>query len=201
MFSTISSCNSIINNKQILNGNLFYNDGSSLTGWTNFSTNTVVISATEGMPVSSFKLTGSNYNGNNACCAYINLPFSLLNKTIFFNAKTISGICNLFFMCNSTGAGQMLRLHTQSTSGFAITSSWSNWSSPTIGSSVASSTWLSIKIYINLTGKAEWYLNGVLQNGIIQVSNNNNNYIGIHGDALGSTVSYFDNINVIRCNV
>jgi hypothetical protein len=173
----------------------YYSDGSSLTGWTN---NSATINSGDGSPAAPcIQATGGQY-------AYI-IPggvSSLLNTTITFNMKVIPGsidLANFFFGCNSSGAGQMLRLEARggNYSGFTTTSSWTLWNAPTTQSVVTAGVWYSVKIQITSSGYATWYLNGTIQDQNFAL-NVNSNYIACHGDSgpAGVTGGLFDNIYV-----
>ena len=167
---------------------LFSSDGSSLTGWTNSS---VTVNDSIGRPAPSFAVGGSTQYAtiNPGSIA------SLFNKTITFDVR-IGTIFN-FFLCNHTGVGHMLRLETRTGGtdkcGFASTSSFTSWSAPQSGIVLNSNTWYSIKIRINSSGSASYFVDGTAQQSGYTISNFNR--IAIHGDGAGGT-SYVDNIVV-----
>ena len=167
-------------------GSLFSNNGSSLTGWT-LGANACSINASIGNPAPSIAASGTN-----ASYAFYNLGQSFLNTTITFDVY-VGSLCNFYFACNSTGAGQMFRAEGRGTgSGFASTSSWTNWNAPPGGIRFVPGTWYSAKVVISSSGVASWYQNNVLQSQTYTIANNGT-YFGLQGDG-GGGISYFDNI-------
>ena len=167
---------------------LFSSDGSSLNGWT--VTGATVDSA-DGQPAPSLKAAGGQY-------AYRQWGGTLTR--IEFDVQVLTGatpLCNFYFGCNASGAGQMLRLETRSgaSSGFASTSSWTSWSGPAdTGVRLTAGQWYHVKITRSGSSRA-WYLNGALiqsDTGYI----NNGDYCAIHGDASIVTGGRFDNIRI-----
>lgn len=168
---------------------LFSSDGSSLAGWT-LGANACTISNSIGNPAPS--ITAS---GNNASYGYYNLGYSFLNTTITYDVN-VGSLCNFYFACNSSGAGQMFRSEGRgASSGFASTPSWTSWNGPSGGAQFVPGTWYSTKIVISSSGVASWYLNNVLQPQTYTISNNGT-YFGLQGDG-GGAISYFDNILIV----
>ena len=167
-------------------GNYFSSDGSTLSGWT-LGANAISISNTIGNPVPSIAASGTN-----ASYGYYNLGYSFLNTTITFDVY-VGTLCNIYFACNSNGVGQMFRSEGRGTgSGFASTTSWTNWNAPPGGTAFSTNRWYSVKIIISSGGVATWYQNNVLQSQSYTIANNGN-YFGLQGDG-GGGVSYFDNL-------
>ncbi len=115
---------------------------------------------------------------------------------------------DVFFLVNSSGAGQMARIDARppaffSTfpSGFAQTQSWSSWSGPSSGPTETPNTWYKVDIAVN-NSTATLYVNKnntPLQVLGAPVSKMNmsykGGYVGLVGDAAGSTqVTYWNNI-------
>ena len=171
---------------------LLNNDGSSLSDWTVYG---ATINTSDGVPPPCLEVQTNQY-------AYINPGnvASLLNTIITLNIKVISSandLCDFYFACDSSGAGQMLRLESRSqyNSGFAATINWTTWYASSTQPYVAPDIWYNIKIIISSTGYATWYLNDTIMDSnwplIVQ-----GNYIGIIGD--GGAGGLFDNIVVKR---
>jgi hypothetical protein len=167
-------------------------DGSSLTGWT---VTGATVDATLGDPAPSLKATGGQY-------AYIAPVAGLVGKTILARIRVIPGgtaLCNLFFGCNSSGAGRMLRLDARSGShsGIAPTTSWTAWgTTAATGVVVPAGQWMSIRIDIKAGPVADWYLDGVLKQSNVSIAVNGD-YIAISGDGGGVTGGNFDNLQIL----
>lgn len=169
------------------NGTLYFNDGSTLAGWT---VSGASVNASVGNPPPSLQATSAQY-------AYV-LPFgltTLYNTTIMVNMQLIYGICaDFFFGCASNGAGYMLRLECRggTPSGIATTTNWTSWGIPSGPAlSISTGVWYSVKIQITGSGATSFFLNGALQqtaNLTLQGA-----YIGIQGDGAGA---YYDSIYI-----
>ena len=166
----------------------FFNDGSSLTGWTNVNAS---VDNTIGQPLPSLKAVGTQY-------AYLNIGLTT-NTILEYSNYVISGtpLCNLYFLTNSAGAGQMFRLDARGTpnySGFASSASWASWTAPiTSTTAITANTWYSVKIAIKATS-ADGYINGASYGSYTFA--NNGGYIAVHGDGATVTGGNFDNIRV-----
>jgi len=129
-------------------------------------------------------------------------------RVIIFNIKT-NGLGNLFFLVDSTGAGQMYRSETRSPyySGFARTMSWTSWDAPSSGFLSTANVWYKFTIVITSPTSATLYYAettdasprtetfGTLV-GTYTITNNGG-YIGLVGDGLGSIYkTWWDNIIV-----
>lgn len=164
---------------------------STLDGWTNSN---AAVDSTVGNPAPSYSVYGIASAPRRYAYITPNRITSLYNKTITFDVYT-GTVCN-FFLCDTSGAGTLLALDTRTAvSGFSSATSFSTWTSPASGTALTANVWHSIKVYINSSGSASWYLNGVLQQQGYAVSNTN--VIAIHGDG-GLGTSYFDNIKVYQ---
>jgi hypothetical protein len=168
---------------------VWVSDGSSLTGWT---VNGATVDATLGDPAPSFKATSGQY-------AYIAPVVGLIGKSITARVRVIPGtaLCDLFFGCNASGAGRMLRLDARAGnhSGIATTTSWTAWGIPdATGVVVPSGSWMSIRIDIKAGPVADWYLDGVLKQSNVSIAVNGD-YIGIVGD--GGNGGNFDNLQIL----
>ena len=172
---------------------IFSSDGSSLSGWTNSG---ITISSSIGNPAPSFSGAGGATK-----YAYINPASlsSLVGYTIFIDMYVTGAtpMINLYFGCNSSGAGQMFRLDARvgQGSGFIPTTVWATWGGPsTVVSGFTTNTWYKIKIVINSTATngMSWYYNGVL--GTTGTFVDNGGYIAVHGD--NGTGGNWDNIAI-----
>ena len=166
-------------------------DGSSLSGWT---VTGATVDATLGDPAPSYKATGGQY-------AYIAPISGLVGKSIQVRVRVIPGtnrLCNLFFGCNASGAGRMLRLEARAGqhSGIVTTTAWTAWGLPAAtGVVVPSGSWLSIRIDIKTGPVADWYLDDVLKQSNVSIAVNGD-YIAVHGDGGGVTGGNFDNLQI-----
>ena len=177
---------------------IYTNSGVAISGFAygNGGANSAILT-TGGNPGGCIQDGPQNYY-------YGTLGFSFLNTTIVFDAYgagTNVSILNMFFGCNSSGAGQMLRIDFRNgtySSGFASTTSWTAWSAPTGTIYNASTTWYTIKMQITSAGVATWYCNGVLQSGTGQsiTMTNNGNYMAFSGDYSGTVYDLVDNFTV-----
>lgn len=171
---------------------LWSSDGSSLVGWT---VSGATVDATLGDPAPSFKATGGQY-------AYIAPVAGLIGKTILARVRVIPGttqLCNLFFGCNSSGAGRMLRLDARAGQHSAVvtTTSWTAWGGVAATGIVASAgQWMSIRIDIKAGPVADWYLDGALKQSNVSIAVNGD-YIAVHGDGAGVTGGNFDNLEIL----
>ena len=184
---------------------IYYNvNPTSTTGWT--------IAGTAGLTTSA--PSGSHYSTTNALYAnsargdYLYTAISDLstNEIISFNVYT-TGLGDLFFLTNSTGSGQMARLDSRSgdPSGLATTSSWTSWSDPT-GIQETSNTWYKYDVVISGTS-AYAYIGSISDSlatfGTVTSSSsfsvkNKGNYLGLVGDALGSSYITYWNGFIVR---
>jgi PKD repeat protein len=167
----------------------FFSDGSSLTGWTTSATPPTVDN-TIGQPLPSFKAVGGRY-------AYRDIGLTA-NRVLEYDGYVISGttdLCNLYFLTNAAGSGQMFRLESRAatSSGFASTASWASWSAPAGYGPVTAGAWHKVQIVLNST-----YARGAVDGTDYgsRVFSNNGGYIAVHGDGATVTGGNFDNIRV-----
>lgn len=172
---------------------LWSSDGSSLAGWT---VSGATVDATLGDPAPSFKATGGQY-------AYIAPVAGLVGKSILARVRVIPGgtpLCNLFFGCNASGGGQMLRLDTRGVtdfSGIATTTSWTAWGGAAATDVIVpTGSWVSVRIDIKAGPVADWYLDGVIKQSNVSIAVSGD-YIAVHGDAGGVTGGNFDNLQIL----
>lgn len=171
---------------------LWSSDGSSLTGWT---VSGATVDATLGDPAPSFKATGGQY-------AYIAPISGLTGKSILMRVRVIPGanqLCQIFFACNSSGAGNNLRLEARAGnhSGFAAAASWTSWSAPpATGIVVPAGQWLEVRIDVKAGNVADWYLDSALKQSGVAIANNGD-YIAIHGSGAIVTGGNYDNIRIM----
>ena len=184
----------------------YYNvNPSSTSGWT--------IHGTAGQKNTA--PSGSHYLGTNALYAnsangdYMYLPVSGLsqNSIISFDVYT-TGLGDMFFLTNSAGAGQMVRLDGRGGSdysGLAITNSWTSWTAPSPGIDSSKNIWYKYDIVISSTtanayiGSVSNYIStlGTLTKSGFSITNNGD-YIGLIGDGLGSSYLTYWNGFIIR---
>jgi len=166
---------------------IYYSDGSSLTGWTNSG---AAVITSNGNPQPSLEATGGNY-------AYRNIALAP-NEIIEYDNYVIPGsvdLCNLYFLTDSSGSGQMFRLEARSgnSPGFASTSSWTSWNAPSGYTAISSGVWHNVKLVLT-SNTAYGYIDGTSY-GSYSFSNNGG-YIAVHGDGGSVTGGDFDNIKV-----
>ncbi len=185
---------------------LYYNvNPTSTTGWTIAGTAGQVSSAPSG---SHYNTTNAFYaNSSNGDYLYTSVSSLTSNVIISFNVYT-TGLGNLFFLESSTGSGQMARLDSRGGadySGLATTSSWTNWTAPN-GIDSSPDTWY--KYDISVSGTSAYAYIGSISNDIATYGtptsssaftvSNNGDYMGLVGDALGSTYITYWNGLIIR---
>ncbi|MHB8362556.1 MAG: DUF2341 domain-containing protein [Patescibacteria group bacterium] len=176
----------------------YFDQGNSLSNWTTVGSSGQ--NTTTGNPAPSYYASSSNgdYMYNNVGL----IPGEVLT----FNINS-SGLGDFFFLTNSSGLGQMYRSDTRGIgsdySGFATTSSWTAWSAPGSGFFSTVNTWYKFQIVVTSSTSASLYyksttgdspsINGTLV-GTYAITNDGG-YIGLVGDALGSSyTTYIDNI-------
>lgn len=193
-----------------------YDDGSTIFTYYNVNPSTTsgwTIHGTAGQKNTA--PSGSHYLGTNALYAnsangdYMYLPVSGLsqNSIISFDVYT-TGLGDMFFLTNSAGAGQMVRLDGRGGSdysGLATTNSWTSWTAPSPGIDSSKNIWYKYDIVISSTtanayiGSASNYIStlGTLTNSGFSIANNGD-YIGLIGDGLGSSYITYWNGFIIR---
>ena len=186
---------------------LNYFSGASLSGWTVSGSAGQTNSAPAGNSI--FGTYAFYANSANGDYLYTIASGQSINMIIEYYSYT-QKLNDLFFLVNSSGAGQMMRIGNGSASGYdwygiASTSSWTSWSSPPdVGS--WSNEWVTVGVVVQ-NGVATGYLSpGVNIYGTEIGSNpsnqytvaNNGNYLGLIGDGAGSSyISYWNGI-IIR---
>ena len=184
---------------------LYYNvNPTSTVGWAISGTAGQTSSATSG---SHFATTNALYaNSANGDYLYTSMPSLTSNIIISYDVYT-TGLGNMFFLVNSAGAGQMTRLDGRggNPSGLATTSSWTSWNVPS-GIQESADTWYKYDTIVSGTS-AYAYIGSISNNlatyGTATSSSaftiaDNGNYIGLVGDALGSSYITYWNGMVIR---
>ncbi len=185
---------------------LYYNvNPASTAGWT--------IAGQAGQTSSA--PSGSHYGTTNALYAnsargdylYTSIPALTTNVIVSFNVYT-TGLGNVFFLTNPAGNGQMARLDSRGGSdysGLATTSSWTLWTAPT-GITESRDTWYKYDVVVSGTsayayiGSASESLAtyGTPTSSSAFTVSNNGDYMGLVGDALGSSYITYWNGFVVR---
>ena len=184
----------------------YYNaNPADTTGWT--------IAGSAGLstaaPSGSYFKAPNAYYANSANGDYMYKPVSgLAPGTVLTFWVYTTGLGDLFFMCNSSGAGQMARLDGRNTNsdwaGQAATASWTSWSAPSSGLLEPANTWFKIDVVIGATSSTMYIAPADTAIGTVGTEanaytfTNNGNYLGLVGDALGSTYITYWNGFVIR---
>ena len=186
---------------------LYYNvNPVSTTGWNVVGHAGQTSSAPAG---SHFATTNALYaNSANGDYLYKSVPSLTSNIIISYDVYT-TGLGNIFFLVNSAGKGQMTRLDGRGGSdysGLATTASWTSWSAPSAGLSESKNIWYKYDIVVSGTS-AHAYIGSILNNlaayGTVTSSSaftiaDDGNYIGLIGDALGSSYVTYWNGMIIR---
>lgn len=107
-------------------------------GWTVSGNPTV--DPTVGLPMPSWKLPGNgSYIWRDNHKAYAGFAYKVMSQ----------GLVDFFFGCNDKGAGQMFRIDTRASgnyAGFASTTSWTSWGSPSSGFYAPANTWIQVDL-------------------------------------------------------
>ena len=177
---------------------------SSATGWTVSGSAGVTASA----PSGSYFQTADAYYADSAGGDYMyTTATGLTTNTIITYWVYSTGLGDFFFLTNSAGSGQMSRLDTRGGSdwsGLAGTASWTSWSGPSSGLDESPNTWYKYDTVItpstaySYIGANDLGLSvlGTLANSY--TGTDSGNYIGLVGDALGSSYVTYWNGMVIR---
>lgn len=168
----------------------------TLTGWTR--SGSLTLDASNGNPAPSIA-AGANAYAYRQVPGFASLAGRTIELDMYANAGT--SLCNFYFGCNASGAGQYFRLECRTSggdgSGIGTTASWSSWATPTsplISGNYNAATWYAIKIVINAAGTAcDVYVGGVLAISGHSITLNGT-YIGCHGD--GGSGGKFDNFKI-----
>lgn len=181
-----------------------YFAGDSLTGWTVAGTAGETATAPSGSPFGSEAFYANGANGD---YLYTIANDQSGNMIIEYYTYT-SNLNDLFFLVDSAGAGQMMRVGTEGGwYGIASTASWTSWSGPSnTGSSAWGDKWLTTGIVVS-NGNAIGYLSDVAEPYGTEIGSNpttsyaftdNGNYIGFIGDAASSTTTSYLNGLIVR---
>ena len=186
---------------------LYYNvNPTSTTGWTIAGTAGQTPSAPSG---SHFATTNALYaNSANGDYMYTSIPALTSNIIISYNVYT-TGLGDFFFLTNSAGNGQITRLDGRGggdLSGLATSSSWTAWTAPSQGLSETTGIWYKYDTVIS--GSSAYAYIGSISNNLATYGtatsssaftiSNDGNYIGLIGDALGSSYITYWNGMIIR---
>ena len=179
----------------------YYDNGSLYSTWSQ-GTYACTQDTADGNPAPSYKCpSGSGYY------MYRNINLTP-NTVVVFSVKT-NGLGNFYFLVNSAGAGQAYRIDSRSVGGICMisTTSWTQWSgcSGPAAPAPAPNTWYKLTLVIsNGTSATMYYLQSTDISpatfgnliGTVTITNNGG-YIGLVGDALGTSYStWWDNIIV-----
>lgn len=179
-----------------------YLPGTSASGWTIAGTAGLTNSPPSGnilFPLSAYYAASASGD-----YMYTTVPQSV-NMVIEYYFYT-QALGDLFFLVNSSGAGQMGRVgNGGGWYGLATTSSWTSWGAPP-DTGYWSNQWVTVAIVVN-NGTAQMYLYpGIVGYGLeigYNPSNtltvtNNGNYLGLVGDTYGSSYYSWWNGIIIR---
>jgi hypothetical protein len=182
---------------------LNYFSGASLTGWTINGTAGQTTSAPSGNP--TFGTYAFYANGANGDYLYTTASGQSTNMIIEFYGYT-ANLQDLYFLVNSTGAGQMMRDgNGGGWYGLTSTSSWTSWSAPPDTGSW-SNEWVTVGVVVNNGAATGYLLPGVNIYGSEIGSNPSNQYtvtnkgsfMGLIGDAASSTTTQYWNGIIVR---
>ena len=187
---------------------IYYDDGSSTTGWTanqgtigtNLGTTTL-----QGNPQPS--LFAQEHAAGGQYALYRNSGIAPSTFTSFNIYTETGNLGNFYYLCNSSGLGQMYRLDSRgslSYTGFATTTDWNTWTAPAAPQTSPALTWFRFGIAINSAGNSSTlYYDATNSSNPVPgtslgafVTTNDGGYIACGGDALaaGTLQSYWDNI-------
>ena len=186
---------------------LYYNVApASTAGWTIAGTAGQTTTAPSG---SHFATANALYaNSANGDYMYTSVPSLTSNIIISYDVYT-TGLGNMFFLTNSAGKGQMTRLDGRGGSdysGLATTASWTSWAAPSSGLSETTDKWYKVDTVVSSTS-AYAYIGSISDSlatyGTVTSSSaftvaDDGNYIGLIGDALGSSHITYWNGMIIR---
>ncbi len=184
---------------------LYYNvNPTSTTGW---SISGTAGHSTAAPPGDHYQTSNAFYaNSANGDYMHTSLPSLGTNEVISFDVYT-TGLGNMFFLTSSSGSGQMVRLDGRGGSdysGIASAASWTSWSAPPSGLSESEDIWYKYDVVITSTSAASYIgpasdsLSALGTKANTATLADNGNYIGLVGDALGSSYITYWNGFVIR---
>lgn len=172
---------------------LWLNDGSTLSGWT---VTGATVDSGAGNPAPSLRTNPNTY----ARLAPLGAGVTWVGKSIKFDARVTGtgGLCDLFFCCNSSGDGQLVRVEARAGtfSGISDTASWTSWSIPRATFPPADTAWHTYQVDIKTGPVADVWKDGtkVLADVTIAILGD---YIGIHGDG-GNAHTLWDNLSIFN---
>jgi hypothetical protein len=187
---------------------IYYDDGSSLSGWTQSDATYTGMSTTVGNPANS--LYARSHASGDQYYMYRNVGLGA-NTFTSFNVMTnnAANLGDFYYLCNASGAGQMYRLDARGAAnytGFATTTSWHVWNPPGASQTSSPNTWYRFGIAINsaATSSTLYYdattsnnpVPGTVLNSTTYAVTNNGGYIGLGGDQVVAYTyyTYWDNI-------
>jgi len=193
---------------------LNYFSGATSSGWTIAGAAGQTTSAPSGNPTfGTDAFYADSSNGD-----YMYTTASLSQPVIIQYFTYTTGLGDFFFTTSSSGAGTMSRLDSRGGSdyiGLAETASWTSWHCPESGITASPNTWYQWSIIVDGNEVADYYSTSFNYGSLGTVINplsstytdgcgggtetyvNNGNYIGLVGDALGSSyVTYWQGIIV-----
>ena len=154
--------------------------GGALAGWTVSGNPT--IDPTVGLPMPSWKLPGNgSYMWRDDHKAYKGFAYKIMSQ----------GLADFFFGCDDKGAGQMFRIDTRASgnyAGFASTTSWKSWGSPSSGFYAPSDTWIQVELTFGpaaATARCTW-VGGIASVTLAPYRPSGTAY-DFQGDGLGAT--------------
>ena len=186
---------------------LYYNvNPTSTAGWTIAGIAGQTASAPSG---SHFATTNALYaNSANGDYMYTSIPALTSNVIISYDVYT-TGLGDFFFLTNSAGNGQITRLDGRGgsdLSGLATSSSWTAWTAPSQGLSETTGIWYKFDTVIS--GASAYAYIGSASDSLATYGTatsssaftvaDDGNYIGLIGDALGSSYITYWNGMIIR---
>ena len=177
---------------------------SSTSGWTIQGS----AGQTSSGPAGSHFGSSDVYYANSAKGDYMftQVPNLGTNEIMSFWTYT-TGLGNMFFLADSAGKGQMARLDSRgggNWAGLASTASWTSWNAPSSGLDKSVNTWYKYDIVLN-SSLAKLYIGASTNNLATMGTLANNlsitnygNYVGLVGDALGSSYVTYWNGFILR---
>ena len=166
----------------------------SLTGWTQGSP---VIALNSGFGNPSPCLDGSAANSSYCYADLGGYPSQIL---IDMYAGSLN---DFFFMCNSSGHGQLVRNECRAgnKSGYGTSTSWTSWVGPSSGPTNPANAWnhFQLDLFGQVAGVSAGSVN-VTINGVFVATiaslNALGTYIGVQSDGLATGGAYWDNLVV-----
>jgi hypothetical protein len=198
----------------------YYYNGASDSSWTIAGSAGISTSAVSGSPFGTNAFYANSANGD---YMYANPNYASSQNILIQYFSYTNGLGNLFFSASSGGAGTMTRIDGRGGSdwsGFALSRSWTSWNCPESGVDMSPDTWYTMTIIVDgSTGEiGDYYAPSSTQNtypvnnygtqlnalgttysdscgGGTETYSYNGGYIGLVGDALGSSyITYWNGI-------